>query len=175
VFLRNELDHEGRRSGLLADADALAAALRATAATDTASHRTLVVEFVDTADVHGVYRKYAAFMVGDTVLARHLIGSTDWQVKEADLLDAQFLREELEYVEANPHETELRALFALAHVDYGRLDYSFDADGCMQVWEINTNPTIVMPTYNHRRPRAPVRDLFASRLAPCWTEIDRRG
>ena len=175
VFLRNELDHEGRTSELLPDADTLAAALSAPAAADTASHRTLVVEFVDTADPAGVYRKYAAFAVGGTVLARHLMCSTDWQVKEADLHDAELLREELEYVESNPHDAELRQVFALARVDYGRIDYSYDADGRMQVWEINTNPTIVMPTYDQRRPRAPVRDLFAARLAPCWPELDRRG
>jgi len=172
VFLRNELDHEGRTSGLLPDAGALDGALREHDTIDTDTHRTLVVEFVDTSDAAGVFRKYAAFIVGDTVLARHLMCSTDWQVKEADLLDPTFLREELDYVESNPHEAQLRELFACAHVDYGRIDYSF-LDGVMQVWEINTNPTLVMPTYNQRRPRAPVRDLFAARLAPCWTALDR--
>jgi hypothetical protein len=102
------------------------------------------------------------------------MGSTDWQVKEADLLGEQFLRAELEYVETNPHEAEVREIFALARVDYGRIDYSFDADGRMQVWEINTNPTLVMPTYDPKRPRTPVRALFTARLAPCWTELDRR-
>ena len=172
VFLRNELDHEGRTSGLLPDAAALQVALPEQHTVETDAYRTLVVEFVDTSDAAGVFRKYAAFIVGDTVLARHLMCSTDWQVKEADLLDAEHLREELEYVESNPHEEQLRELFARAHVDYGRIDYSF-LDGVMQVWEINTNPTLVMPTYNQRRPRAPVRDLFAARLAPCWTALDR--
>ena len=120
-----------------------------------------------------MYRKYATFVIGDTVIARHLIGSTDWQVKEADLLDTDLLCEEVEYVDANPHERELREVFALAHVDYGRVDYSLH-DGRMQVWEINTNPTLVMPTYDPKRPRTPVRNRFTERVAPCWAEIDRR-
>ena len=100
--------------------------------------------------------------------------STDWQVKEADLRAPELLREELAFVEANPDEVRLREVFELAHVDYGRIDYS-RLDGELQVWEINTNPTIVMPTYHQRRARAPVRDLFAARLAPCWTALDTRG
>jgi hypothetical protein len=171
VFLRIEDDHEGRRSGLLDDAAALSQALDTLAAEDRA--RTIVVEFCDVGDARGVYRKYAALVIGDTVIARHLLGSTDWQVKEADLLDADLLREEVEYVDSNPHEHELREVFALAHVDYGRVDYSL-LDGRMQVWEINTNPTLVMPTYDPKRPRTPVRNRFTARLAPCWTELDQR-
>jgi len=171
VFLRGEDDHDGRRSDLLTDATSLHAALDDLSAHDRA--RMLVVEFCDTADTRGVYRKYAAFMVGDTVIARHLMCSTDWQVKEADLLDADLLREELEYVERAPHERELREIFALARVDYGRVDYSL-LDGTLQVWEINTNPTLVMPTYDPKRPRTPVRNRFTERLAPCWTALDQR-
>ena len=171
VFLRIEDDHEGRRSGLLDDHAALSQALDGLAAEDRA--RMLVVEFCDVGDAGGVYRKYAAHVIGDTVIARALLGSTDWQVKEADLLDADLLREEVEYVDSNPHEHELREVFALAHVDYGRVDYSL-LDGRMQVWEINTNPTLVMPTYDPKRPRTPVRNRFTARLAPCWTELDRR-
>jgi hypothetical protein len=171
VFLRGEDDHDGRRTELLADRPALDDALGAFAEHDRA--RLLVVEFCDTADAHGVYRKYAAFVVGDAVLARHMMCSTDWQVKEADLRAPDLVREELDYVEANPDEAQLRELFELARVDYGRIDYS-RLDGELQVWEINTNPTIVMPTYHQRLMRAPVRDLFAARLAPCWAALDAR-
>ena len=171
VFVRGENDHDGSRTELLADRPALDAALAGFADHDRA--RLLVVEFCDTADVHGTYRKYAAFVVGGTVLARHLMFSTDWQVKEADLREPELLREELAYVEANPDEAQLREVFELANVAYGRVDYS-RLDGELQVWEINTNPTIVMSTYHQRRQRAPVRDLFATRLAPCWIALDAR-
>jgi hypothetical protein len=49
--------------------------------------------------------------------------------------------EELAYVRTNPHEEELREIFAIARTDYGRIDYSLK-DGRVQPWEINLNPTI---------------------------------
>ena len=31
-------------------------------------------------------------------------------------------REELEYVQRNPHDEEVREIFAIANIDYGRID-----------------------------------------------------
>jgi hypothetical protein len=46
-----------------------------------------------------------------------------------------------EYLQAHPHEAELRKIFDLANIEYGRIDYSL-LNGKIQVWEINTNPNI---------------------------------
>ena len=54
---------------------------------------------------------------------------------------AAMVREEREYVFENPHERELRRIFEIARVEYGRIDYSVK-DGVIQTWEINSNPTI---------------------------------
>ncbi len=42
------------------------------------------------------------------------------------------------YFKINPHEPELREIFRLAKIQYGRVDYSI-LNGTIQVWEINTN------------------------------------
>jgi hypothetical protein len=51
------------------------------------------------------------------------------------------IRLERRYLEDNPHAGQLRRCFELAHIDYGRIDYGLVGDS-IQVWEINTNPTI---------------------------------
>ena len=52
------------------------------------------------------------------------------------------LYEEREYLRNNPHEGILREVFHLAGINYGRADYSM-LDGRPQIWEINTNPTLM--------------------------------
>lgn len=142
VFLRREHDHAGSRSPLLHGPEALAAAVDAARAAGERLDETLVVEFCDTADAAGIYRKYSAFVVGERILARHAFFSTAWQVKHWELVGPPYDAEERAYVAANPHERQLRELFALAGITYGRIDYSLLGDA-LQVWEINTNPIIV--------------------------------
>jgi len=74
-------------------------------------------------------------------------------------------------MESNPHESWLRETFALARIDFGRIDYGL-LDGVPQVWEINTNPTLARPV--HGPPRAerernrallqPTRQMFHDRF-----------
>jgi hypothetical protein len=54
----------------------------------------------------------------------------------------QVLEMERRYLETNPHEQDLRKIFRLARIDYGRIDYAMLGDR-LQVWEINTNPHII--------------------------------
>lgn len=63
-------------------------------------------------------------------------------VKSWQLADERYRREEAEYLATNPHEQELRSIFAAAEIDYGRIDYALLGEQ-IQVWEINTNPMIV--------------------------------
>jgi len=66
----------------------------------------------------------------------------NWMLKFAgNDFSMAMAREELEYVQRNPHEQQLREIFAIANIDYGRIDYSM-LDGKVQTWEINLNPTI---------------------------------
>jgi hypothetical protein len=150
VFLRGEHDHDGRRSGLLDDTADVHTAIGKLRADAPDLGDLLVVEFCDTAGADGVYRKYSAFKVGDAIVARHLFFSNDWHVKQAELDDEASLQEERDFVATNPHEQQLRPIFELAGVDYGRIDYAF-RDGRLQVWEINTNPTILTPAHTKVR------------------------
>jgi hypothetical protein len=81
-------------------------------------------------------------VVGDAVLPRHLFVSRHWHLKKPDRADADAAREVEAYLTQNPHEERLREIFRRAGIDYGRIDYSLAGDA-IQVWEINTNPTVL--------------------------------
>jgi hypothetical protein len=170
VFLRAENDHLGALTSLLSTPAELDAAVVRLRRTGVSLDATIIVEFADTADATGLYRKYSAFIVGDRIVPRHVFFSRDWHVKSWQLVNAELLGEELAYLDTNPHERELRAIFTAARIDYGRIDYGL-APGGLEVWEINTNPTIVWPSVE-RRPREDVHARFAAMLEPAWRELD---
>lgn len=171
VFLRREDDHLGRVTPLLRTPDELEAAVRR-AASEGCLKGMLVIELCDTADASGVFRKYSVFVVGSRIIPRHVLFSRDWQVKMPDLLDEDKLREERDFLEANPHEARLREIAALARVDYGRIDYAL-SEGGLQIWEINTNPLVLLPRQAYRPERLPAQEWFAARILDAIEALDR--
>jgi hypothetical protein len=72
----------------------------------------------------------------------------------------------------------LRETFALAMTGYGLINYGVK-DGVPQVWEINTNPTIVRRTGapstmtdEQWRMVSPAQDGFLQRFRAAWEAID---
>lgn len=140
VFLRREAGFEQRTPTLIPGEEDYAAAVGDARDSGRSLHEVIAVEFCDTSQA-GVYRKYGAFVVGGRVIPRHLFFDRQWMVKVAAQCGPQELQEEVEYVEGNPHAAELARIAARANISYGRIDYSL-VDGCIQTWEINTNPLI---------------------------------
>ncbi|MEX0809973.1 MAG: hypothetical protein WD044_14705 [Dongiaceae bacterium] len=148
VFLRREDNHDGPLSAPLGDRAALEQAVERLERRGQPRDRLLAIELCDVRDGDGLIRKYGAFYVNGVVVPRHVVISTDWVAKFTDFaavaphlsLDDQ-LREEVRYVEENPHEEQIAEAFRIARIDYGRIDYSMK-NGAIQVWEINTNPVI---------------------------------
>ena len=102
----------------------------------------LVVEHADAQDPDGMFRKYSAMKIGDRLIPRHVLVSRRWMVKKPMVITPAIAEEEQEFVDTFPHEDVLRRVYAVAGIDYGRIDYGF-SNGRLQVWEINTNPVIV--------------------------------
>ncbi len=144
AFVRAAGAHDGSLSGLLRSGDEIGPAIRRVLRRRWRLRREdlLVVEFLDTSDADGTFRKYAAMRIGDTLLPRHLLFGRDWVVKKAGAPDAARLREEQEFLDAFPHRAEVREAFEVARIDYGRIDYAVHG-GRIRVWEINTNPVLV--------------------------------
>lgn len=134
----------------------------------------IAIEFSDTADAAGNYRKYGCFVVGKRIVPRHLFKSRDWLVKKADIVDADTVREELDYLEANPHAEVLRRVCRMANIAYGRIDYAL-LDGKPQIWEINTTPQIITPPGEDVPERTPVHEKFTAAFVAAMDVIDPQG
>ena len=170
VFVREAARFTRHHGPLLRTRQELEAELAARVAAGQSRDETLIVEFCDTADDCGVYRKYSAFVVGGHVIPAHIAFSKHWMTKALDLRDEHLLAEERRFLETNPHVAQLRQVFALAAIDFGRIDYAF-LDGAMQVWEINTNFWLIpwVPTDVARRPAT---EASARLLNAALAEID---
>jgi len=141
VFVREENEHTGSLTPLLHSPRELVSELRSLRLQGYPRRDLLVVEFCDTSDSDGVFRKYSAFIVGGEILPRHVIFSRHWNVKNPDLVDPHLAGVQEEYLNVNPHKSWLLETFNLSGIEYGRIDYSLMGDK-PQVWEINTNPTV---------------------------------
>lgn len=142
VFIRGERDHGGSFTDLLHSQRDLERALFALRFRGHGRDDLLIVEFCDTVDSAGNYRKYSAFRVGNAIVPAHVMRGAHWVVKsEGSDRTRELVEEDLAFIEENPHEQWLREVFTLAGVEYGRMDYGV-MNGVPQVWEINLNPTL---------------------------------
>ncbi|MEX1110088.1 MAG: hypothetical protein WEC00_14345 [Dongiaceae bacterium] len=142
VFIRSAFDHEGAKTELLADQAALDAELARLRAEPVWPGGKVIVEYEHYADAQGVYRKYAGFRVADRFIPRQILAATQWVVKQPELQTPELAAEEAAYLDANPHQDLLMRVFDLANMDYGRIDYTI-IDGTVQIFEINSNPTVI--------------------------------
>ena len=171
VFLRVESDHAGNRTGLLSTPEELASTIAGLRAQGTRLDGWLIVEFSDTADEQGIFRKYSAFRVGERIIPSHMFIGRDWCLKHRKALSTE-PQEEWAYVAGNPHRDRLLEIFQLARIDYGRIDYT-PFQGRLHVWEINTNPVLPWEQHREEAGRLRVNTYFAQQLAAAWRALDR--
>jgi len=170
VFLREANEHGGSLTGRLANHTQLEGAIVPAMLRGHRVKDMLVIEYCDTADENGIFKKYSAFMVGETVIPCHVDHSCDWVVKDTDLVSLDIVDFERRYLEENPHEERLREIFKTARIDYGRIDYSL-LDGEIQTWEINTNPVIALSPDEYQPFHLPVKRMFAAQMVPAMVAI----
>ena len=177
VFIRKANDHKGNVTQIINSYDELQNAIQKLNHLGLSHEDAIITEFFDTADEQGLFRKYSAFLVGDQVIPRYVFFGKNWMLKRAtqlDLLNKNTLEEEWEYMITNPHQQEIKKIFKLANIDYGRIDYSIWNDR-LQVWEINTNPTIgafAGPGSAGINERQRVNKLFANNFNDAIKRID---
>ena len=177
LFLRENLRHTGSLSPLLHTPADVERALGRAALKGYRLDELLLVEYLDTTDAQGRFRKYSAFIVGRQVVARGMAVGTDWMLKaDANQFSEASLREEWEYAHHNPFEDQLRRMFEVSGTDFGRMDFAVK-DGRVEAWEINTNPTIGPGRTAAWEDwvvalRQPTRDLFDARFRRALEAID---
>jgi hypothetical protein len=103
----------------------------------------LAIEYQDVADEHGMFHRHISHVIGDTIIPGYLAFNSDWVVKAGRFLDGDRLAQQRASVLSREHEPHLRELARVAGVGYGRFDYAV-ADGRIHIWELNTNPTILV-------------------------------
>ncbi len=153
VFVRTGVGHSGALSGLLNSLEEVRTHADRLILAGIDPKNLLIVEFEDTSDGQGRYRKYGAFRIGGSILPRHLFVSRHWEVRLGVAEDSESVHEEeRRYLDSEEHLGKIMSLFEFAGIEYGRLDYSLFGDS-IQTWEINDNPNL-LPERNSVSPGA---------------------
>ena len=99
----------------------------------------IAVEFIDTKDEEGLYRKYRYFAIGDMGIPGPLMLSHGWEVRNNQRVLAEKQKaEEIAYFSGeDPNHEQLQLARKALGFDYMAFDYSYDAEGNMVVWEPN--------------------------------------
>jgi hypothetical protein len=146
VFLRKQQLHRGALTDLLHSTTELENAIAAAVRGGTPLENLVVVEFAAEPVRPGLYRKLAAFRIGDVIVPTISAHDTTWVTKYGQLGIAgeALYRNEWELLKTNPFAEHLQKAFEIAGIEYGRADFGI-YKGRVQIYEINTNPMIEQP------------------------------
>jgi hypothetical protein len=163
VFLKLEDRHDGPSSPLLWTQRELdrAVANRFRRCDDLSS--LLMIEFHDVSDDAGVYHRQVTYVIGDEVLHGNLAFDTDWVVKYGGPATGEQLEAQRAAWDSSAHVPLLRDIADRAGIGYGRFDYSIVSGGIC-VWELNTNPTLLLGADQYPPDVRAERQLIADRL-----------
>ncbi|WP_324397345.1 hypothetical protein [Hydrogenophaga sp.] len=164
VFLRTEAAHRGPLTDLIEDAAGLEREIARALEQGHPLRNLMVVEYCAQPLATGLFRKHAAFRVGDRIVNTLAVHDSHWAAKygKHGVADESVYREELDNIGKDTHEAALMRAFDMARLDYGRADFAL-VDGSVQIYEINSNPTIGR-TLEHPSPFR----LESARLAEAW-------
>ena len=153
VFIRTAAAHRGVLTGLLADRDAMQASLEDLIARGYPVSDLLIVEYCAEPVRPGLFRKHSFYRMGERYAGSTSVHDPDWVAKQGQMgvADQALYDEEYRDVFEAPYVPLLAPAFELAGVDYGRIDFGF-VGGRPQVYEINTNPSLLPPATTHPFP-----------------------
>ena len=172
AFMRFANQHNPA-SGLLRNADERRlAAEKLLSSTDGDITQAIIIEFCDTIGADGLYRKYSAFRIGDQIVPGHVLFSPNWITKDSP--PEPLREEERSYLAENPHREELRQIFDLAGITYGRIDYGLRA-GKIQVWEINLNPTLIQEREKYATDKLALKQQLVDKLSDAFLDVHSRA
>jgi len=144
IFLRKIQGHRAPLSDLLQTREAAEKAVATAIANGTPEENLVLIEMAAEPVRPGLYRKLAAFRIGQAIVPHICVHDTSWLVKYGKLGIAgeELYREELNMLQTNSFAEHLLKVFDVAGIEYGRADFGF-YQGRLQVFEINTNPHVV--------------------------------
>ena len=150
VFIRTASAHRGVLTDRLENHHDLAQALEQLLARGYPLADLIVVEYCAEPVRDDVYRKMAAYRIGDAIVPTASVHERDWRAKlgEDGVAGDQGYAEDLALMHSNPHADEIMAAFNACGADYGRADYSV-VNGRPEFYEINTNPMMKGGSTDH--------------------------
>ena len=173
VFLRAEGAHDAPLSDLLYTWDAVRQAIDAALADGAPVTSLLLVEFAAEPVQPGLYRKLSLFKVGPASFADTCVHDTHWCVKygKTGIASPELYADELRIVRENPFRAAVEPAFELARIEFGRADFGL-VGGQVQLYEINTNPTIARPPDHPSSDRIESMRLVRENLFAALQAID---
>jgi tetratricopeptide (TPR) repeat protein len=143
VFIRVANTHEGPLSDLIWSAEDLSRAVDAAILAGYPRSTLMVVEYAAQEFAPGLFRKGSVYRIGERYIVDLWTYARSWSVKadRRDIVEGRDSVGELAMMRANAYPPEAEAAFALAEIEYGRLDFGI-VDGRFCVYEINTNPEL---------------------------------
>jgi len=161
VFIRTEGSHTAPVSGLLASWDAVRTAVDAAIEAGIPVSSMIIIEYAAEPVMPGLFRKLAGFRFGNAQFAHNCVHEDNWLVKYGQLGSAtpELYRDDLRIVRENPYAEDVSRAFDIARIEYGRADFGL-VNGKVQIYEINSNPTVAFPLKHPSRDRIEAYALF---------------
>ena len=164
VFLRRAAGHGLPASDLLPDWDAARRAIANALDAGIPESSLLLVEYAAEPVRPGVFRRLAVSRIGKRLLPQVCVHDDGWLVKYGKLGSAtpELYADESRILRDNPYATDCERAFEIAGIEYGRADFGI-VGGRVQIYEINTNPTL-KPGTDHPDPQR------RANLAAAWEQ-----
>ena len=175
VFLRTEGDHVSPMPELYRSAAEMGRGIEEAVARGIPVSRMLIVEYCGEPVLPGLFVKYSAFRVGPKSLGHTSVHDTQWIAKEGrrGIATPEIYEDELRLVRDNPHWPALAPAFEAGGIDYWRADFSL-VGGRVELYEINTNPTVSFSQEHPSEFRREAYRLFKENYCAALRAIDTR-
>lgn len=173
VFLRTRAAHRGTQTDLLETPEEAQAALDRLVASGLCKADLMFVEYRAEPIKDGLFRKLAAYCVGDRIVTGMSVHDESWHAKfgkEGVAGEALYI-DEMQAVQENRHAEALAGHFKAAGIAFGRADFTLVNDR-IEVYEINTNPNNSRILEHPFPLRIEADALFHQRLAEALQAVD---
>ena len=173
VFLRTQHGHRGTITDLLENRTAAKQALISALDQGYGLQDLMFTEYCAEPLENGVFRKLAAFRMGDHSQMTPAVHERHWHAKfgEDGAGTADQYQADFEMIKTNPFNDALRSAFDVANIEYGRADFAI-VDGRPQVYEINTNPHISLFEEHPFEVRLASQAVFVDRFSAALQAVD---
>jgi hypothetical protein len=143
VFIRADGDHKRPLSDLLHSQEELDQAIEKALGDGAPLSTLLIIEYAAEEVRPGLYRKLSVFRVGERMVGFTCVHDNQWLVKygKPGIAPIELYEDEYRMVRDNPYGEEMRRVFDLVGLEYGRVDFGL-VGGRPQVYEINSNPDV---------------------------------